>query len=48
MFQKYSFFFIIIVAECTEYDDLFGAKPTSIGKILMEKFQKLKTPCAPC
>ena len=37
-----------LVAECPEYDDLFGAKPTSIGKILMEKFQILKTPCAPC
>ena len=37
-----------LVAECPAYDDLFGAKPAIIGKILKRKFEIFKTPCAPC
>ena len=37
-----------LVADCPEYDDLYGAKPTSIGKILKKKFDTSKIPCAPC
>ena len=37
-----------LVVDCPAYDDLFGEKPTTIGKILKEKFEILKTPCAPC
>ena len=29
------------------FDDLFGAKPSIIGKILQSKFKLLITPCAP-
>ena len=29
------------------YDDLFGANPTRIGKILQSKFKLLIKPCAP-
>ena len=29
------------------YDDLFGAKPRTIGLILKHKFKMLITPCAP-
>ena len=36
-----------LVRGTPSYDDLFGAKPSIIGKILQSKFKLLMTPCAP-